>query len=195
MKQVKEDFIGIVVEEMKNTKLFTQEEMVYALVVLEQRLEEYESFLKDLEKNKDNLYVYIDKEEEDYYELLTIHIGFSKDYSYDIIIKERDEMIGYCMCERTDEGYNKKYNCCGVECDWYRPCFFLKKVEYIGMKVDFVGLQKDLWNAIEKFKDKYFEKEYTKQQEQENKRNQLSREVDYYKRLLNNLQEQLKELE
>jgi hypothetical protein len=65
MKQVKEDFIGIVVEEMKNTKLFTQEEMVYALVVLEQRLEEYESFLKDLEKNKDNLYVYIDKEEED----------------------------------------------------------------------------------------------------------------------------------
>lgn len=195
MKQVKEDFISIVVEEMKNTNLFSKSEIVDALVVLEQRLGEYEVFLEDLKRYADDLYVWVDKDKENYYELARIHVGFSQKYSYDIIINDKEEMIGYCMCEETDEDYNEKYKCCGKECDWYRPSFFIKKTKYIARRVDFEGQQRDYWKAQEKFIDKYFEEEEKIEQEKNEKRNQLLKDIAYYEQFIQNLQEQLKNLE
>ncbi len=200
MKNIKEKFINLVIKEMEkgthsNGRVFTQKEITEILVVLEQRLEDFEEFLKDIKTNEENLYIWTDKDEDDDYELIRIHIGFSKMYSYDIIIKEDFRMIGYCMCDETDEGYNKIHKCCGVKCDWYKPTFFIKKTEYIAHRIDFKGLEKDLWKAEDEFIEKYFEKDESIEIKKNEKRNQLLQDIAYHKQFIQNLQEQLENLE
>ena len=116
-------------------------------------------------------------------------------HSYDIIIKEDFRMIGYCMCGETDEGYDEIHKCCGVKCDWCKPTFFIKKIEYIAHRVDFKGLQKDLWKAEDEFIEKYFGKDELIEEKKNEKKNQLLEDIAYYKQFIQNLQEQLENLE
>lgn len=193
MRIVKENFIKMVINGMEEAD-FTQKEIAEILVILEQRLEEQKDFLEDLEKWQDNLSIWISRYEEDYYELLRIRIDFSKDYSYQIIIRDKEEMIGYCMCTNEDEGYVNEYSCCGKCCDWYRPTFILEKTN---KPISFIGLQADYWKAQEEFIDKYFEvdeESRRKEEERKRKERELIDNIGFYRDIIRDLEKRLEEL-
>ncbi len=198
MKQVKEDFLKMVIGEIEDADLFPYQEITNILVVLEQKLDDYEDFLKDIEKNKDNICIWVNKpSDENYYDTtrIKIHIEFiGQLYSYDIIIKEDFRMIGYCFCDKYNEGYNEKYHCCGVNCDWCKPTFSIKKSEYIAYEVDFDGLQRDLWKEEDKFIEKYFGVDGLRTKELELERKNKEQELEYYKSMIIKLEEELKKI-
>jgi hypothetical protein len=198
MKQVKEDFLKLVIAKIEDTDLFPYQEIANILVVLEQKLDEYEDFLKDIEKNKDNICIWLDKpSDENYYNTtrIKIHIEFiGQLYSYEIIIKEDFRMIGYCFCNSGHKGYDERYKCCGVNCDWYKPTFSIKKTEYIAYEIDFDGLQRDLWRKEDEFIEKYFGTDGLRTKELELERKNKEQELEYHKNMIIQLEEELKKL-
>jgi hypothetical protein len=81
------------------------------------------------------------------------------DHYYEIELILEDMMTGYCTCTPDMPNYNHKHNCCGIDCDWYKPAFRLNKIEEV--YGSFNGCEADLWKLEEKWEEhihKYNEK-------------------------------------
>lgn len=85
-----------------------------------------------------------------------------KDEYMKLIFTDREYYTGYCMCEPTDEGYDEDHKCCGVSCDWDCPritmlvCSNTTDEEIMSLKEEFHGMQRDLWEAKDRFIEEYF---------------------------------------
>lgn len=159
------------------------------ICVLEQHLndKEYESFMEDILNSDYQIYFEPIYDEYDY---TKINIGFydDRDYRYCIEFDTVPDWSGYCECEINDKGYDARYKCCGICCDWYIPTFKITKIETIGHS-QFDGLQRDLW----KYKDKFYNVTQKEKEQQEKliAINSLKRQKEEIERKLKELEEMI----
>jgi len=73
---------------------------------------------------------------------------------YKIQLELGDMTGGYCKCSSSDEFFNVKHKCCGIECDFYVPRISITKESNI-INHDFLGLERDLWALEEKWMTDY----------------------------------------
>jgi hypothetical protein len=70
---------------------------------------------------------------------------------YELLLGRDERHWGYCECTSDHEGYNVKYDCCGNGCDWTAPSITIKKISESSFS--FKGVEKDIWELEEKWKD------------------------------------------
>lgn len=176
-------------------------DICYMVSVVDQNIEDCKDFINDI-KNKEwyiNAYnedhsngytngeieILILKPKEEQEDELTIE-NF-EDYCYCIEFLFDERYWGYCECTPNDKGYNEKYKCCGVDCDWVAPAFRITKKIHLGY-YSWAGYEKDYWKFKEQFekneknKNKEIE-EYKKQQ----RIKQIHKEIERLNKELNKL--------
>jgi hypothetical protein len=52
----------------------------------------------------------------------------------------------YCLCSDEDEGFNEKYGCCGIHCDFHYPVITQLHPDGSMTKYVYDGLERDLWD-------------------------------------------------
>lgn len=115
--------------------------------------DEFKSIIEDIDKHKYS----IDITNTQHCRVLflkgiyvTLH---DADYDYYFVLDKDEEYLGYCTCSPNDKGYNPKYDCCGISCDWERPFILVFKIHKLGLRIEFEGLQKDMWSVIEEYEE------------------------------------------
>jgi hypothetical protein len=93
---------------------------------------------------------------------------------------------GYCQCTPEDPGYNPRYDCCGMGCDWTAPRIEINKIEYI-TSFAFNGHQKDIWELRDKWNGVTEEVHKKQIQSEINQLNKQIQQIEERKKLLEQL--------
>ncbi len=207
MNNIKEKFIQELINELNREneeRIYYDKkplDICYMVSVIEQKIEECEEFMQELNNKKwvidgynedytngytnGKIRILIEKpEEEKESEYL---VDAFEDYCYYIEFLSDRISQGYCQCTPEDEGYNKEYKCCGVDCDWVASAIRITKEIYLGYYT-WKGLERDYWE----YKKQFYKKEENKNKEvEEYKRQQRIKEIQ---RQIEQLQEELEKL-
>jgi hypothetical protein len=208
MSNIKEKFIQELINELNREnegRIYYDKkplDICYMVSVIEQKIEECEEFMQELSNKKwvingydedyingytnGEIRILIEKpEEEKESEYL---VDAFEDYCYYIEFLFDERMWGYCQCTPEDEGYNEKYKCCGVGCDWVAPAIRITKEVDLGY-YKWEGYERDYWE----YEKQFYKKEENKSKKvEEYKKQQRIKEIQ---RQIKQLQEELEKLQ
>ena len=154
MKEIKDEFIGYVVECLKDEDA----DVPFLIAPLVQAIDnnEFDEFFVSL-LNYNGYHLAYDNESE---KLLVILQRCNDDvensveypnYSYEIQFGYEEKFWGYCDCKVGDQDYREDKHCCGHACDWATPTVSVKKVINV-LDHDYKGDEHDYWD----FEDGYY---------------------------------------
>ena len=147
MDNVKDEFISALIDELNEENKYRIGEnkspinVCFMVATLDQQLDNCKEFIEVLE-NRNWVINGYERDEYDYYSDGKIRVVIKKheedkeseylvdayeNYCYYIEFLEDQRYEGYCFCDENTEGYNQKYKCSGVSCDWTAPAFRITK--------------------------------------------------------------------
>lgn len=209
MNKVKETFIRSLIDELNDInereRVYYDKhplDVCYMVSVLDQQLENCKELMDVLENEKwfingydedasggygnGRIRILIEKPEEE--KESEYMVDAYENYCYYIEFLFDDRAWGYCWCTEEHEGFNPKYNCCGMGCDWTAPAFKITKEIDIHYG-NWDGYEKDYWE----YKEKFNQDENNRNDEVEKRKKE--QEKEFLLKQIKKLQEQLIKLE